>query len=88
MYNVCMYVRLYGCMYLQFQHYFSYFGAETEKGEMTLKCIAIVDRMPEIKNIPMIECTKCRKWFHVDCKVVPKQALDYAQANWFCCYCK
>ena len=45
-------------------------------------------RMPELKGIPMIECTKCSKWFHVDCEVVSKQVLDDSQAEWFCHYCK
>ena len=70
------------CMYLQFQRYLSALRCQTKK-EMTLKCIAIVGRMPEIKDIPMIECTKCRKWFHVDCEVIPKQALHYSQADLF-----
>ena len=45
-------------------------------------------RMPEFKDIPMIECTKCSKWFHADCEAVTKQILDDSQADWFCYYCK
>ena len=40
------------------------------------------------KKKKKIECTKCSKWFHVDCEVVPKQVLDDSQAEWFCHYCK
>lgn len=47
-------------------------------------------RMPEIKDIPMIECSKCSKWFHVDCEAVPNQILDdsLAESDRFCYYCK
>ena len=45
-------------------------------------------RMPELKDVPMIECTKCTKWFHADCEAVTKQILDDSQVEWFCRYCK
>ena len=45
-------------------------------------------RMPELKDVPMIECTKCSKWFHADCEPVTKQILDNSQADWFWHYCK
>ena len=45
-------------------------------------------RMPELKDVSMIECTTCSKWFHVDCEGVPKKILDDSKADWFCRYCK
>ena len=27
-------------------------------------------------DIPMLECTKRSKWFHVNCEVIPKLALE------------
>ena len=29
--------------------------------------------MPEVP--PMVECTECKKWYHVDCVTVPKEAV-------------
>ena len=51
-----------------------------ERDDIEMHCHC---RMPELKDI---ECTS--KWFHVDCEVVPKLALDDSRAHWFCCYCK
>ena len=44
-------------------------------------------RMPELKDVPMIECTKCNKWFHIDCEAVPGEILDNSRAEWFCKHC-
>ena len=33
-------------------------------------------RMPELKNVGMIECTSCSKWFHLVCGDVPAQVLN------------
>ena len=33
-------------------------------------------RMPELKNVGMIECTSCSKWFHLVCGDVPTQVLN------------
>ena len=44
-------------------------------------------RMPELKDVPMIECTKCNKWFHIDCEAVPEEILNNSKAEWFCKHC-
>ena len=33
-------------------------------------------RMPEIKNVSMIECEKCLGWFHTSCETVDEEVLD------------
>ena len=44
-------------------------------------------RMPELK--PMIECSGCKEWFHVDrCVSVPRKALTQPDYKWFCSACK
>ena len=45
-------------------------------------------RMQELKGVPMIECTCCSKWYHVDCKVVPDQVLEVSQSEWNCKDCQ
>lgn len=57
--------------------------SKTDDTEVHCHC-----RMPELKDIPMIECSKCSKWFHIDCEAVPKQILDDSLADWFCHYRK
>ncbi len=45
-------------------------------------------RMPEFKDIPMIECTNCLKWFHyVCCENVSEECMDSSDIEWFCCNC-
>ena len=36
--------------------------------------------MSELKRKAMIECTKCNRWFHVDCEVVLRDILDNSEA--------
>ena len=45
-------------------------------------------RMPELKDMVMIECTECNGWFHVECETVPMVTLDNSEAEWFSCHCK
>ena len=34
-------------------------------------------RMPELKEVPMIECTNCFKWYHnACCYDIPDECLD------------
>ena len=44
-------------------------------------------RMPELKDMAMIECTNCNRWFHVACEEVAENVLDNSAAKWFC-HCK
>ena len=41
-------------------------------------------RMPEMKDILMIECKKCKKWFHVHCEDVADNVLEQSESEWFC----
>ena len=44
-------------------------------------------RMPEINGLPMIECSICKEWFHIDvCIKVPANALR-KNIKWFCNHC-
>ena len=45
-------------------------------------------RMPELKDVPMIECTCCSKWYHVDCEAVPDKVLEDSLAEWNCKDCQ
>lgn len=42
-------------------------------------------RMPEIP--PMVECSRCCNWYHVNCVSVPQEALDNSSTEWICQYC-
>ena len=44
--------------------------------------------MPELKGVPMIECTSCSKWYHVDCEAVPDKVLEDSLAEWNCKDCQ
>lgn len=44
-------------------------------------------RIPEMKNVAMIECTGCSRWFHVFCVVVDETCLDNSGIEWFCQKC-
>ena len=45
-------------------------------------------RMPELKDVAMIECPNCIQWYHVACEKVSKEILDSSEAEWFCVHCK
>ena len=45
-------------------------------------------RMPELKNVAMIECNSCCNWFHVFCDNVSKKCLDDSSTEWFCNNCR
>ena len=55
-------------------------------GECSFKQeIFCVCRMPEVP--PMVECSKCGRWYHVQCVDVPKMALDDSNIEWTCPKC-
>lgn len=44
-------------------------------------------RMPEIDRLPVIECSICQEWFHIDvCIKVPANSLK-KNVEWFCNCC-
>ena len=44
-------------------------------------------RMPEIDGLPMIECSTCQEWFHIDVRIkVPANSLR-KNTQWFCNRC-
>ena len=44
-------------------------------------------RMPQLKTVLMIECNKCKKWFHVPCENVPHHAVMDPKTEWYCRCC-
>ena len=44
-------------------------------------------RMPELRNVEMVECCKCKEWYHVHCVSVPRSALADKKIKWFCNSC-
>ena len=43
-------------------------------------------RMLELRNVEMVECCKCKEWYHVHCHSVsvPRSALADKKIKWFC----
>ena len=56
----------------------------TEDVEVYCHC-----RMPDMKNIPMIECSNCLTWFHTVCDCVKNEYLDVdrSELTWLCKNC-
>ena len=42
-------------------------------------------QMPEVP--PMVECSKCKEWYHIKCVSVPKRALENQSIDWYCKNC-
>ncbi len=47
-------------------------------------------RMPELKDVPMIECSSCFKWFHVACchDSITDEQLKELDTMWCCQVCQ
>ena len=60
-------------------------GMKSKRDDIEVHCHC---RMPELKGVPMIECSKCSDWFHVDCEVVPNDILEDSLADWYCKDCQ
>ena len=54
------------------------------RADFPVYCIC---RMPEIKNVSMIECEKCLGWFHTSCETVDQEVLDKSDVQWICHSC-
>ena len=56
----------------------------TEDVEVYCHC-----RMPDMKNIPMIECSNCLTWFQTVCDCVKDEYLDVdrSELTWLCKNC-
>ena len=46
-----------------------------------------VCRQPNYAKTPMVECTKCREWFHLPCVSAPREALNHTEVPWYCNSC-
>ena len=73
-----------------------------ESGNLTMFPMA-KDRMPRevvrrvdtiiycscrmLKVPPMVECSKCKEWYHVKCVSVPKRALENQNIDWYFTNC-
>ena len=47
--------------------------------------------MPEMKGFPLVECNKCKQWFHSFCENISEAVLDAIVASgidWLCDSCK
>ena len=42
-------------------------------------------RMPKVP--PMVECSKCKEWYHTNCVTVSKRALENQNIDWYCKNC-
>ena len=42
-------------------------------------------RMPEI--LPMVECSNCKKWYHVYCTAVLQDVISITSLEWTCPVC-
>ena len=45
-------------------------------------------RMPELKNVAMIQCNYCAVWYHVLCEDVSEDCIANVELEWFCRTCK
>lgn len=61
-------------------------GATKAKSSNTIN-IFCVCRMPELQNIEMVACCKCKAWYHVHCVSVPQSVLKDRKVVWFCSDC-
>ena len=57
-------------------------GLVRSRESMELFCTC---RMPEIP--PMVECSTCGEWYHVQCVSVPEEALEDSSTEWRCANC-
>ena len=55
-------------------------GMKSKRDDIEVHCHC---RMPELKGVPMIECSKCSNLFHVNCEVVPNDILKDSLADWY-----
>lgn len=55
----------------------------TEEIEVYCEC-----RMPELRNVDMVECCKCKEWYHVHFFFVPHIAITNKNTQWFCNRCR
>lgn len=69
------------------------FPVKTNAGPVKSTAIESIDihcycRMPELKDIAMIECTNCKRWYHnVCCDNIPKECMDDSRVEWLCNFC-
>ena len=46
-------------------------------------------RMLQLPGVDMIQCSKCKEWFHVKFRVqVPSKVVECTKEDWFCCQCQ
>ena len=50
--------------------------------------IHCICRMPEITDVPMVECSNCNEWYHLSCIDVPSEVLLNESLPWICHFCK
>ena len=59
-------------------------GGVKNEDNFDVYCIC---RMPEMREVPMIECTRCTKWFHACCVEVSDTVLNTSESEWLCYSC-
>lgn len=55
------------------------------RDDITVHCHC---RMPVLKDLAMIECSKCTQWYHIACEKESKAILDTSEAEWYCTLCQ
>ena len=60
------------------------FSTTSSNVDMPIYCVC---RMPYHKDENMVECSKCKNWYHKQCENIPETVIDNIKTKWYCSKC-